>query len=214
MKKSMKEIVKNTLKKMWMGWEQADDDQEEFKEEGYGGTPGKDKAFVKGHRWTVKWKQENMKQNELKNIIQECIAEVINEYKEEDEIKLIGNIRYEAKRAKNADRQTQILALTHIEQWSNLLMKMHKKDPQPEMGVPIKEKYIRGDEQHEDAEVALISQIRSLAQVAKMSGSAWKPADWSKWVQAIEKISDRLLKMHTTSKETPKLGLKHDLPLE
>jgi hypothetical protein len=104
-------------------------DQLRIRDEGYGGTPGKDKAFVKGHRWTVKWKQENMKQNKLRNVIQECIAEVINENGEEDEIKLINLIRHKTRVLPTQSEQDCRRALNDIQDLAAKLMQIHEKDP-------------------------------------------------------------------------------------
>jgi hypothetical protein len=105
-------------------------DRLRIRDEGYGGTPGKDKAFVKRHRWTVKWKQENMKQNKLRNVIQECITEVINENGEEDEIKLIGRIRDIALKSKDlTEPHLQQGVLATIYGLINQLIAMRKNAP-------------------------------------------------------------------------------------
>jgi len=106
----------------------------------------KDPKHIKGEFWRIKYQstkdlkkhgdklggqkiEENMKHNKLKNIIQECISEVINEYKEEDEIKLIGRIRDIAFKAKDLiEPHLQQGALATIYGLTNQLVAMHKKD--------------------------------------------------------------------------------------
>lgn len=148
----------------------------------------KDPKHIKGHRWTIKWNEEAMKKEALKQTIRECISDVIKEYNEDEEIKLIQQIVDISQSGKgNSD-----VALSKISQIAERILDMHKEDPQPSMDVPIKE-------YTEESELKIAEKIKKIADAAINKPD---PSIRYQSFRAIEQLSNTLLKMHRQEPHT------------
>jgi hypothetical protein len=75
----------------------------------------------------------------LEKLIRECTTELLLEYKEEDEIRLINSIAVLARNAiHKKDAVYNEKAMQEIDKLAEMLIKIHKENPHPEFEIPIK----------------------------------------------------------------------------